>query len=164
MQDLIYEKAKELVFLLRERKMTITFAESCTGGLCASSITRVSGASEIFKGSAVTYCDQVKSDLLGVSGATLEKHTVYSGACANEMSAGVQKLFGADMAISLTGIAGPSGATQKDPVGTVYVSLICKDTHFYKRFVFTADRDQVRNLSVISAFEMAISHLQQTSI
>jgi len=160
MQENILNEAKLLVSILKDRKMTITFAESCTGGLCAANITRVSGASEVFKGSAVTYCDEIKNSLIGVSSATLERYTVYSTQCAMEMSAGVKKLFGADMAISLTGIAGPSGATERDPVGTVYISLICGDTHTCRRHVFSGDRDTVRSKATLAAFEMAVENLK----
>lgn len=159
MQEIIFSKAKELVALLSQKNMTITFAESCTGGLCAANITRVGGASGVFKGSVVTYSESVKEKLVGVSKETLEKHTVYSEKCALEMSFGAKNLFGADMAVSLTGIAGPSGATESDPVGTVYVSLICENTHVCHRFVFEGDRDTVRNSAVLHAFEMAISYL-----
>lgn len=161
MQEIIYKKAKELVCLLKERNMSITFAESCTGGLCAANITRVAGASSVFKGSAVTYCDEIKGSLIGVSKQTLEKYTVYSRECANEMSKGVKELLGAQIAIGITGIAGPSGATKNDPVGTVYVSLCSKEAHFCKRFVFDLDRDGVRNAATLAAFEMAIDHLLQ---
>lgn len=164
MLETIAKKAQTLVLMLSQRKMTITFAESCTGGLCAANITRISGASGVFKGSAVTYCDEVKNSLIGVSSRTLDTHTVYSNECALEMSAGVQKLFGADMAISLTGIAGPLGATEKDPVGTVYISLICQNTHISTRRIFTGDRDTVREKATLAAFEMAIDHLTNQSL
>ena len=159
MQELIFEKAKELVALLSQKNMTITFAESCTGGLCAASITSVGGASGVFKGSVVTYSESIKEKLVGVSQNTLEKHTVYSEKCALEMSLGAKNLIGADIAVSLTGIAGPSGATEKDPVGTVYISLICDGTHICRRSVFDGDRDRVRQSAVLSAFDMAINYL-----
>lgn len=159
MQEIIFEKAKLLVSLLSQRNMTITFAESCTGGLCAANITRVSGASSVFKGSAVTYSEKIKQSLIKVSEETLEKHTVYSEKCALEMSVGAKELFGADMAISVTGIAGPAGATENDPVGTVYLSLSCNDTHICERFVFEGDRDNVRASAVLAAYEMAINYL-----
>ena len=159
MQEIIYEKAKTLVRLLTEHEMTITFAESCTGGLCAADLTRVNGASGVFKGSAVTYSEEIKSALVGVSDKTLEEYGVYSKECAKEMSAGARRLFGADIALALTGIAGPSGATKTDPVGTVYISLDSSNFNICKRFVFDGDRDRVRSLATLAAYEMAIAYL-----
>ena len=159
MQEIILNKAKELVKLLNERNMTITFAESCTGGLCAANITKVSGASAVFKGSIVTYSEATKEKLAGVCPKTIEKHTVYSENCALEMSLGAKNLIGADMALALSGIAGPSGATKTDPVGTVYISLICENTHTCRRYVFDGDRDGVRSRAVLAAYEMAINYL-----
>lgn len=159
MQEIILNKAKELVKLLNERNMTITFAESCTGGLCAANITRVDGASAVFKGSVVTYSEATKEKLAGVCPKTIEKYTVYSENCALEMSLGSKKLIGADMALALSGIAGPSGATKTDPVGTVYISLACESTHTCRRYVFDGDRGAVRSKAVLSAFEMAINYL-----
>ena len=148
--------ASELVRLLLSKNMTVTFAESCTAGLCAASLCNVSGASAVFKGSVVTYCDEMKNRLIGVSLETLEKHSAYSAECALEMSRGAAALVGADVGVGVTGIAGPGGATEKDPVGTVYVSVWSENAHYYKRFSFEGDRTAVRKSSVVEAFRMAL--------
>lgn len=139
--------------------MTVTFAESCTGGLCAANITKVSGASQVFKGSAVTYSEQIKSKLVGVTKDTLDKHTVYSKECAREMCLGAKDLFCADVAIGITGIAGPSGATENDPVGTVYIAVARGNGCVCERFVFEGDRERVRESAALKAFEMAVNTL-----
>ena len=114
---------EKTVALLKEKSLTVTFAESCTGGLMAKSITDVPGASSVFPGSAVTYSNGVKMKLVNVSEKTIRDHTEVSYECAEEMAAGAREFFGTDIAVSATGYAGPGGGTEKEPVGTVYVGV-----------------------------------------
>lgn len=108
---------------LRERGWTIALAESCTGGLCAKRITDISGASEVFAYGCVTYSNEAKMRLLGVSQDTLDRFTAVSAETALEMARGVRKLAGADVGLSFTGYAGPGGGTGEHPVGTVFIGL-----------------------------------------
>ncbi|MCW2921985.1 MAG: Competence/damage-inducible CinA-like protein [Thermoleophilia bacterium] len=109
--------------LLRDRGWTLAFAESCTGGLLGAMVTELAGSSEWFLGSAVTYSNAAKVALVGVAEATLEAHGAVSEATAREMARGARVAFGADVAIAVTGIAGPGGGTPDKPVGTVHVAI-----------------------------------------
>lgn len=118
------ESLEELVVkLLAENGKKISFAESCTGGLLAKRITDISGSSEIFEMGCVTYANSVKEKLLGVKNETLEKYGAVSEQTAIEMAQGIQKLSGADIGVSVTGIAGPGGGTAEKPVGLAYIGL-----------------------------------------
>ena len=108
-----------LVRTLQENGLHATAAESCTGGLVTAAISSVAGASEVFDGGVCSYANSVKAGLLGVSETTLREHGAVSEACAAEMARGVRQLMGADLAVSVTGIAGPGGGTPEKPVGTV---------------------------------------------
>ena len=111
-----------VVELLKERQLTLTMAESCTGGLVASRIVNVPGASAVFKGGFVTYTEEAKMKCLGVSAETLKTDGVVSGQCAKEMAEGAAKALEADVSVSVTGLAGPDGGTEETPVGTVFMA------------------------------------------
>lgn len=100
-----------------------TFAESCTGGLAAAAVTSIPGVSAIFPGGAVTYSNRSKIELLNVTPEIIERYGAVSGQCAAEMAWGARKLFGAKLAVSITGIAGPDGGSAEKPVGTVWFAL-----------------------------------------
>lgn len=144
---MIYEN-EELVSTLRNSGLTITTAESCTGGLIAAAITDVPGASEVFKRGFVTYCDEAKHEILGVSEETLKKYTAVSDRVASEMASGAAEVAHADAAISVTGIAGPDGGTEDKPVGLVYIGLFCKGTKIVEKHIFAGSRDDVRRQAV----------------
>ncbi len=121
---------KEMLLLqnmLRDHKKTITTAESCTGGLIASMITEVSGSSDIFNGSVITYSNDVKAQELEVRNDTLLRYGAVSVDVVEEMLKGVIKKFNADYAIAISGIAGPNGGTKEKPVGTVVIGIIGKN-------------------------------------
>lgn len=114
----------ELQNLLREHKKSITTAESCTGGLIASMITKVSGSSDIFNGAVVTYSNEIKTQELNVKEETLNKNGAVSIQVVDEMLEGVIKKFDANFAIAVSGIAGPNGGTKNKPVGTVVIGIM----------------------------------------
>ncbi len=130
-----------LVKELTSRNLKIACAESCTGGYVAKRITNVSGASSVLDGSIITYANRVKEQFVGVSHETLEVHGAVSEETAIEMARGVRKLFGADVGVSTTGVAGPSGGTEKKPVGRVYVG------------VSTDKYEEVRELNIGNGFQ-----------
>ncbi len=131
--------------LLAEKNRTLALAESCTGGLIAHRITRVAGSSAYFLGGAVTYSNQEKIRALGVNPATLEKFGAVSRETALEMSQGIRERTGASVALSVTGIAGPSGGTPEKPVGTVWVSIARAQQHEAKllKLLVLTDRERI---------------------
>ncbi len=141
--------------LLREKGKTLALAESCTGGMIASLLTDVAGSSDYFLGSVVTYANGAKESLLGVSEETLRRHGAVSEEAAREMARGARDRFGADLAVSVTGIAGPGGGSEEKPVGTVFFALSARDGFEYarKRF-FGGDRAAVRRSASYVALEL----------
>lgn len=145
---------KTVVELLNKKGMTVATAESCTGGLVAKKITDVSGASECFHCGMVTYSNNQKERLLGVSGETLKKYGAVSEETALEMSKGVHDKTGADIGIGITGIAGPGGGTEEKPVGLVYMSICYKNTHKVIKLNLAGNRDGVRERASLYALDM----------
>ncbi len=140
---------------LLEKRLKITTAESCTGGMIAARITSVSGASGCFDAGVVTYSNEQKRKLLGVSKKTLKKYGAVSEETALEMCKGVRVLAKADIGISVTGIAGPTGGTAEKPVGTVWIGICSKKTCKAECFLFDGNRDEVREQTVVKALELA---------
>lgn len=149
-----YTLADAALKLLKERGETVTFAESCTGGLLAGEFVGVPGASECLMESYVTYANSAKERLLGVSPETLAGCGAVSEECAREMALGALKAAGADWAVSVTGIAGPDGGTAEKPVGTVFVGVAHNGAAVAKRFSFRGDRQWIRTLSVVNALNL----------
>lgn len=114
---------REILTLLVERRQTLALAESCTGGCLAHRLTNVPGASAAFLGGVVAYSNAAKQKFLGVRAETLRRHGAVSAAVAREMAEGARRKFGADFALAVTGIAGPTGGTKRKPVGTVFMAL-----------------------------------------
>ena len=139
------EELEEVVGkLLRKHQLTVSTAESCTGGLVAATLVNVSGSSEYFKGSVVAYSNEVKEKLLGVKRETLQKYGAVSAQTAEEMALGVRKLLKTDIGIATTGIAGPGGGTAEKPVGLTYFAVAYpKGVEVFKK-VFPYDRNQNR--------------------
>lgn len=149
-----YTLADAVLKLLRKRGETVTFAESCTGGLLAGEFVGAPGASECLMESYVTYANSAKEKLLGVSADTLASYGAVSEECAREMAVGALKAAGADWAVSVTGIAGPDGGTAEKPVGTVYIGVAHNGSAVAKRFSFRGDRQWIRTLSVVNALNL----------
>ena len=155
------EKLIKIQDILRKNNWTITCAESCTGGLIASKITEISGSSDIFKGSIVTYSNDIKEQELDVKKGTMIQHGVVSIEVVNEMLDGVLKKFNATYAIAVSGVAGPNGGTKAKPVGTVVIGI--KDIFGFeriKKFHFDGDRKMIQKLSMKTAFNMILEKLQ----
>ncbi len=146
---------EQVVELLLKKRYTITCAESCTGGLLCGRLVNVSGASEVLKSSMVTYAEEAKVRFLGVAQSTLEKFGVVSEQIAREMAQGALRLAEADVALSVTGIAGPGGGSKEKPVGLVYIGCNVKGSITVERHIFQGDRCQVREQSVTAALELA---------
>ena len=151
---------EKLVSLLLEKGLTVTTAESCTGGMIASKIVNVSGASEVFHAGFVTYANSAKEAYAGVLSETLQTYGAVSSQVALEMARGVAKTAGAEVGISVTGIAGPGGGSVEKPVGLVYIGChVCGKTD-YKEFNFTGDRLTIRQNSAKEAVKFAVEMLE----
>jgi nicotinamide-nucleotide amidase len=145
---------------LREKKQTITCAESCTGGLIASMITEISGSSDIFRGAVITYCNDIKEQELGVKKETMIKHGAVSVQTVDEMLIGVIKKFNANYAIAVSGVAGPGGGTKEKPVGTVVIGIMKnKEKPKSEVFHFLGDRKKVQEQASNKAFELILKEI-----
>lgn len=145
---------RAVVELLSKNGLSITAAESCTGGLVCGKIVNVSGASEVFRGGYITYSNKQKKNVIGVKKSTLEKYGAVSEQVAAEMAKGALEVSKADVAISTTGIAGPGGGTPEKPVGLVYIGCAVKNKVFVERFQFSGSRNKVRESTVVAALSM----------
>ena len=152
MQD---QPIERVVFhLLINKGMTFASAESCTGGNIAHVFTLIPGSSEVFKGTAVTYATSMKTKVLGVSAETIEKHGVVSQQVVEGMAMGIRNLMEADFGVATTGVAGPSGGTEENPVGTVWIGVATPNGVVSKRYNFGKDRENVINRATVMAYEM----------
>lgn len=154
----------EIGRLLRRRGSMLSVAESCTGGLLAHRITNVDGSSEWFAGGVVSYSNDAKRQLLGVSASTLEAHGAVSCETAKEMAQGARRLFGADIALSITGIAGPSGGTSLKPVGLVFLHLSSIDSELAERHVWAGNRVQNKEQSAEAALLLLLRYLRSDRV
>ena len=151
--------------MLKKRGMTVTCAESCTGGLIAKLLTDPAGASAVFRGSFVTYCNEAKHALLGVREETLSTHGAVSPETAKEMAAGALERMNADLALSATGLAGPNGDESGKPVGTVCIGVALRQgdsTRLWaKEFLFTGTRAMIRLCAARAALQLAGQALEE---
>ena len=146
--------ACEVIRLLQGK--TLCTAESCTGGMIGAALTAVSGASNVYKGGIVSYTNEVKNRLLGVNAALLEKEGAVSAPVAGAMAVGARKTMNADIAVSVTGLAGPGGDEYGNPVGTVFIGYADEKTTVVRRFLFAGDRESVRSQAVEEALELIL--------
>ncbi|MCS7239909.1 MAG: CinA family protein [Candidatus Bipolaricaulota bacterium] len=146
--------------LLRARGLTLAVAESCTGGLLGMRLTEVPGASDYFRGGLIAYSNAVKQELLGVPGEVLAKHGAVSPECARAMAEGARRLFRVDLALAITGIAGPTGGTPEKPVGLVYIALAHPQGVVVERHDFRGSRQGVRWSASEAALALLCQHLE----
>lgn len=144
---------------LSARSKTLALAESCTGGDIAHHITDVPGASKVLLAGLVTYSNQAKQDLLGVSASALEKHGAVSGEVAREMADGARRTCGSDYAIAVTGIAGPDGGSAEKPVGLVYIAVASPEKTVAERFHNPFDRATFKEVTVVQALNLLLREM-----
>ncbi len=145
---------QSVVDLLLANGLTVTTAESCTGGLLAAKLVNVPGVSEVFKSGHVTYSNKAKHKLLGVKKSSLDKYGAVSECVAKEMAKGAALAYKADVATAVTGIAGPDGGSEEKPVGLVYIACNVRGKVKVKEFHFSGDRNKIRESSVIAALTL----------
>jgi nicotinamide-nucleotide amidase len=143
--------AQQIGDLLRVRKLTLAVVESATGGLISHLITNISGSSDYYKGSIISYSNDLKVKLAGVKAETLEKYGAVSAQIAQEMAVGGRKALGTDICIASTGIAGPTGATTGKPLGLFYIGLSYQGGTFNRRYVFQGNREQNKKQAAAAA-------------
>jgi nicotinamide-nucleotide amidase len=146
--------------ILRERRMKIAVAESCTGGLIANRITNIQGASDYFDMGFVTYSNDSKELYLFVPEEVIAEKGAVSSEVAKEMAEGLKETTEADVALSVTGVAGPGGGTPEKPIGTVYVGLASKDGTFVRKFLFSGDRLSIKEQTSEEALKMVLDYLE----
>ena len=151
--------APQVVRQFTEKGMTLGTAESLTSGLIAATVADVSGASAVLMGGVVSYDPRVKHEVLGVSQEVIGTVGVVSEACALQMADGARKLLKVDVALSATGIAGPTGGTAENPVGTVWLGVSTAEGTIARRFQFDGDRQSVRRQTVETALRLALDVL-----
>jgi PncC family amidohydrolase len=148
-------QAEVLIDVLRRAKVTVSVAESCTGGLVGAAITAVAGSSDVFRGGVIAYTNELKQRLLNVRADTLARYGAVSGQTVLEMAAGACDATGADCAVAISGIAGPGGGTADKPVGLVYIGVRTPAAQKAFEHHFDGEREQVRSQSV----DASIAHL-----
>ncbi len=146
---------------MHARRLTLAAAESCTGGLLSDRITNVSGSSEYFPGGIVTYSNEAKANLLGVSINTLKVYGAVSKETVLEMARAARKLFNADIGISVSGIAGPAGGTLEKPVGTTWLGLAIEGGEWARHFIWDGDRLQNKRDSSEAALQFVIDYFER---
>ena len=147
--------------LLREKSLTLAAAESCTGGLVSKRMTDLSGASKVFCGGVVSYVNDVKEKVLGVSGETLDRFGAVSAETAAEMAAGVRRICDSDIGISFTGVAGPDKDDRGNDVGTVYVGIATKEKTYVNLLRLDGDRHTIRTLAADRGMELLLALLRE---
>lgn len=150
---------KQIGDMLRRKGVTVATAESCTGGEIAHMITSVPGSSAYFKGSVVSYANEVKVNVLGVQAADLEREGAVSETVVLQMAEGVKKLMHTDYAVSTSGVAGPDGGTPEKPVGTVWIGVATPDKTFARKFVFSFTRERNIAKTAVKALELLMMEI-----
>lgn len=154
------EIEEKLVQMLAEMGLSISTAESCTGGMLASRIIDISGASDVYSEGFITYSNEAKMKYLKVKDETLETHGAVSKETVLQMAYGCRKETGSEVALVTTGIAGPGGGTAEKPVGLVYIGCAYKDEVISREFRFVGDRYEIRRQAVDEAIAIAVEMLE----
>ena len=150
----------EVLDTLRQRGLTLATAESLTGGGIGGALTGISGASEVYKGGVISYVNEVKRDVLGVPQEILDTYGAVSAQTAGHMASGVRKLLKADIAVSVTGLAGPGGDEFGHPVGTVYIGYDSAPKSLVKHCSFKGNREEVRCQTIRAALELVLENME----
>jgi nicotinamide-nucleotide amidase len=158
--------AKQVLVLCRARGMRVATAESCTGGLVAAALTAIAGSSDVVECGLVTYSNATKQKLLGVPALTLRRHGAVSGKTAAAMAKGALKRSGADLAVSVTGIAGPGGGSKRKPVGLVHFAAASRNGKMIerRRLFGNIGRRRVRERSVVEALALLAGLVKQSLV
>lgn len=156
----LIEKMEEVSKKLSTAKLKISVAESCTGGLLAALLTKLPGSSKFFDRGFVTYSNKAKIDLLNVKEETLQRFGAVSAEVATEMAHGVLENSLSDLALAITGIAGPTSDHTKKPIGLVFIAIASREKNFVKEFYFTGDRSEVRQQAALMALGIILEMLE----
>jgi nicotinamide-nucleotide amidase len=152
------DAAERVLHACRKRRLKLVTAESCTGGLVAATLTAIAGSSDVVERAFVTYANEAKREMLGVPWDALMGYGAVSDPVARAMASGALSRSDADLAVSVTGIAGPGGGSAEKPVGLVYLAVVRSGGEpIAERHVFPGDRDSIRRLSVLTALTMLAS-------
>jgi PncC family amidohydrolase len=162
LQEMVMQNSLEIHIgrLLREKGLKLATAESCTGGLIADRITNIPGSSDYFRGGIVAYAYEAKVALLNVSWDTLRAYGAVSQETVIEMARGARIALGADVAVSVSGIAGPGGGMPDKPVGTTWIGLSTTEGDWARKFVWDGDRLQNKAFSTDAAFQLILDYLE----
>ena len=153
--------SKKIVGILIKKKLTISTAESCTGGMLSSTITSVAGSSKVFKVGLITYSNQSKIKLLRVLKNTIKKYGAVSKQVCLEMLININKISKTNISISITGIAGPNGGTKKKPVGLVYIGIKKSNKIFFKKYLFkNKGRYSIQKMAVNKSLRLVLDSLE----
>ena len=155
MWEKINKQSEILLLNCLEKNLTVTSAESCTGGMIASSIVSISGSSAIFKSSVVTYSNDMKSKILNIPLKLITKNGAVSSIIAYNMASNVLNVMNADISIAVTGIAGPSGGNIDKPVGLVYIGIGTKKNVITKKYQFKGNRLRIRQETTLEALKLS---------
>ena len=153
------EAVTRAVELLRARGETVSFAESCTGGLLSSMVTELAGVSDVYMGSVVAYSNAVKISVLGVEKRLLQSSGAVSSVCARAMARGVREVVGTSWSLAITGIAGPGGGSVSKPVGTVFVGVSGPGVDRAVHLTLSGGRQVIQKASAIAALELLTEEL-----
>ena len=152
----------EAAALLREERLTLSTVESCTGGMVGAALTALPGISDVYLGGYITYCDKLKTEMVGIDPALIKRHGAVSSQVAIDMSLGAWYQTRSNFGLSITGIAGPDGGSDDKPVGTVWICIL---SHFEevdcRRFIFPGNRLQVRTQAAAGALSMLIQNITE---
>ena len=161
--DPLVALAERLYRICLDRGVTVATAESCTGGLVAHAITEIAGSSAYYRGGFVTYADDVKRDALGVPADVLAAHGAVSAQVARAMAEGARARLSTDLAVAITGIAGPGGGSAEKPVGLTYVAVADGAGVDVRRHQWTGDRSTNKRDSAVAALELVLERLETAS-